>query len=155
MQKMRLAAAGHLSCFFILMSGNAQTVLAQPVLEVSLLSDNISSQKLSLDFSDNQARCTVMIAGKAGTRKITGTLKLYDETEAGTVNIWTASKEGSIYNVMKTAAVKSGHRYRLSFSGSVYDADNKEEKVSISTVKTNECNDAECRNGIGKGGSEL
>ncbi len=97
MQKMRLAAVGLLSGFFILMSGNVQTVLAQPVLEVSLLSDNISSQKLSLDFSGNQARCTVMIAGKAGTRKITGTLKLYDETEAGTVNIWTASKEGSIY----------------------------------------------------------
>ena len=43
MQKMRLAAAGLLSGFFILMSGNAQTVLAQPVLEVSLLSDSFGS----------------------------------------------------------------------------------------------------------------
>lgn len=136
MQKMRLAAAGLLSGLMVL-SGSVPSAAAQADSEISLVAENISDKRLTFEFNQNQANCTVFVNGKAGTAKITGTLKLYDETTNQTVQSWTESRNSRIFQLSKTAAVKSGHRYTLSFSGSVYDADNKEEKVSISTVKTN------------------
>jgi len=84
---------------------------------------------MELSFENNQASCAVSVFGKSGTEKITGTVKLYDDTSRKTVKSWSVSKEGSIASSSKTVSVTSGHSYTLSFSGYVYDEDGDAEYV--------------------------
>lgn len=94
--------------------------------------------RVNLRFSGTKANCTLTVTGKKGTTKISGTLKLYDSTSLKTVKSWSISKIGSAYSGTKTATVKKGHRYKLSFSGKVYADDSKYgESVSSSTSKKN------------------
>lgn len=73
-----------------------------------------------LNFSGTTANCQVVIQGKSGTTKISGLLKLYDNTAGKQVASWTVSESRSYYSGTKTATVKKGHSYKLSFSGKVY-----------------------------------
>lgn len=89
-----------------------------------------------LDFSGTRANCKVVIKGKSGTTKISGLIKLYDNTAGRQVTSWTVSESSSCYSRTKTATVKKGHSYTLSFSGKVYGKKNKAgESVSSSTSK--------------------
>lgn len=96
-----------------------------------------SNATVTLSFNDNTAICMLTVSGKSGTSKITGTLKLYDVTAGATAKKWTISKNGSIYSGSKTAVVTSGHKYRLKFTGKVYDAAGVAENVTAKVVKTN------------------
>ena len=91
-----------------------------------------------LNFKGRTANCKVAIQGKRGTTKISGLLKLYDNTAGRHVASWTVSKSSSCYSVTKSTAVKKGHSYRLSFSGKVYGKNNKSgEFISSSISKKN------------------
>ncbi len=92
----------------------------------------------NLGFSGTTANCSLTVNGKKGTSSISGLLKLYDITSKKTVSSWSISTTGSVYRGTKTATVKKGHSYKLSFSGKVYGKDNKNgESVSSSTRKKN------------------
>ena len=94
--------------------------------------------QLRLAFSGKTARCHAFIRGKSGTTKISGLLKLYDNTAGRHVASWTVSKSGSCYSVTKSAAVIKGHSYKLSFSGKVYGKNCKSgESISSSISKKN------------------
>lgn len=89
-----------------------------------------------LNFNGTRANCKTVIKGKSGTTKISGLIKLYDNTAGRQVTSWTVSESGSCYSGTKTATVKKGHSYTLSFSGKVYGKKNKAgESVSSSTSK--------------------
>lgn len=91
-----------------------------------------------LYFNGRRANCKVAIQGKRGTTKISGLLKLYDNTAGRQVASWTVSKSGSCYSVTKSASVKKGHSYKLSFSGKVYGKNSKSgEFISSSVSKKN------------------
>ena len=91
-----------------------------------------------LNFKGRTANCKVAIQGKRGTTKISGLLKLYDNTAGRHVASWTVSKSGSCYSVTKSAAVIKGHSYKLSFSGKVYGKNCKSgESISSSISKKN------------------
>lgn len=91
-----------------------------------------------LRFSGTTANCTLTVSGKKDTSSISGTLKLYDITSRKTVSSWSISTTGSVYRGTKTATVKKGHSYKLSFSGKVYEKNSKAgETISSSTRKKN------------------
>lgn len=105
--------------------------------EVSLCYVNTSACTVRLSYDNNVAKCTLTVTGKSGTSSISGKLKLYDVTASKTVKTWTISKSGSLYSGSKTTTVTAGHKYRLSFSGKVYDKNSIAESVSAKVTKTN------------------
>lgn len=113
------------------------TVPAQTNSGISVLSDNVTEKTLTFWFKDNQANCNVVVRGKSGTIKISGTIKLYDETAEKNVQSWTDTKNGRLFSLSGVTSVKSGHTYKLSFSGTVYGANGEEEKINVSTTKSN------------------
>ena len=130
-------------CMCLIMLG-AVLCFSQPNLVqaqgnmVSIMSVQGSSCYTKLYFNRNIANCTLSVTGKKGTSSISGTLKLYDSTTGKTVQSWSISKSGSVYSGTKTATVKKGHSYQLSFSGKVYGKYAKYgESVSASTSKKN------------------
>lgn len=91
-----------------------------------------------LNLSGTKANCKVVIKGINGTTKISGLLKLYDNTAGRQVASWAVSESKSYYSGTKTATVKKGHSYKLSFSGKVYGKNNKSgESISSSISKKN------------------
>ncbi len=90
-----------------------------------------------LQFSNNTAQCGVCVYAKAGTSKITGTIRLYDNTTNMYVGNWNVNKKGAAYIGSNSVAVKSGHQYTLSFTGAVYDTNGFGERISSSTTKVN------------------
>lgn len=86
-----------------------------------------------LNLSGTKANCKVVIKGIDGTTKISGLLKLYDNTAGRQVASWAISESKAYYSGTKTATVKKGHSYKLSFSGKVYGKNNKSgESISSS-----------------------
>lgn len=86
-----------------------------------------------LNFNSRTANCKVVIKGINGTTKISGLLKLYDNTAGRQVASWAISESKAYYSGTKTAAVKKGHSYKLSFSGKMYGKNNKSgESISSS-----------------------
>jgi len=121
----------------VFMLSNTCTVPAQTNSEISVLSDNVTERTLTLWFKENHANCNIVVRGKTGTSKITGTMKLYDETVKQNVQLWTDTKSGRLFTLNGTASAKSGHTYKLSFSGTVYGANGAEETINVSTTKSN------------------
>lgn len=105
--------------------------------EVSLYYVNASSCMVRLSYNNNTAKCTVSVTGKSGTSSISGTLALYDVTDGKSVKKWTISKNGSLYSSSKSKKVTVGHKYRLKFTGNVYDKNNVAESVTASVTKKN------------------
>lgn len=98
---------------------------------------NTSSCSISMAINGVMANCLLNVKGKDGTTKISGTLKLYDVTDKKSIKRWPISINGTYYSGLKTATVKSGHKYKLSFSGKVYDSKNKGESISATKTKQN------------------
>lgn len=96
--------------------------------EVSLYYVNASSCMVRLSYNNNTAKCTVSVTGKSGTSSISGTLELYDVTDGKSIKKWTISKTGSLYSSSKSKKVTVGHKYRLKFTGNVYDKNNVAEE---------------------------
>lgn len=91
-----------------------------------------------LDLSGTTANCQVIVKGISGTTKISGLIKLYDNTAGKQVTSWTVSTSKSYYSETKTATVTKGHSYTLSFSGKVYGSNSPSgESVSTSTSGKN------------------
>ncbi len=138
-------AAGVLSAAIMLCCMQSNLVQAETNLEYAgeMQMESISPMYVQgsrcqvwLDFSGTRANCKVVIKGKSGTTKISGLIKLYDNTAGRQVTSWTVSESGSCYSRTKTATVKKGHSYTLSFSGKVYGKKNKAgESVASSTSK--------------------
>lgn len=97
-----------------------------------------STCRTYLSLNGRTANCKVAIQGKRGTIKISGLLKLYDNTAGKQVTSWAVSESSSCYSGTQTATVKKGHSYKLSFSGKVYGKNNKSgESISSSTSGKN------------------
>lgn len=94
--------------------------------------DNARTVETHLFISGSTAKSELIIDGKPGTSKITGTLKLVDNTTGTTVDEWAISVNGSNCSTMKRSTVTAGHKFTLSFSGYVYDANGRGEYVSAS-----------------------
>lgn len=124
-------------CSLVMACGCFQSVYAQADTGISVLSENSSDGNVVLTFSQNKAKCSVLITGKSGTSKISGTLKLYDEAAKKTTQAWSVSKNGDVYSESFTVTVLSGHKYTLSFKGTVYNASHVGESITRSTTKTN------------------
>lgn len=115
------------------------------VEEVEMQTENVSPMyvqssicRTRLNFSGTKASCKVVIKGINGTTKISGLLKLYDNTAGRQVASWAISESKSYYSGTKTATVKKGHSYKLSFSGKVYGKNDKSgESISSSTSGKN------------------
>lgn len=90
-----------------------------------------------LTVNNNQANCSVMVMGKSETARISGTIKLYDDTARETVKTWSISTANTYYTFNKNVAVTSGHTYTLSFSGYLYNGDGDSEYVYGSDSATN------------------
>ncbi len=89
--------------------------------------------QMRLDFNGRTAKCQVFVRGIDGTTKISGLMKLYDNTAGRQVASWAISESKAYYSGTKTATVKKGHSYKLSFSGKVYGKNNKSgESISSS-----------------------
>lgn len=98
---------------------------------------NTSACTVRLSYNNNVVKCTLTVTGKSGTSSISGKLKLYDVTDKKTIKNWTISKTGSLYTGSKSATVTAGHKYRLRFTGEVYDKNNVAESVSATVTKKN------------------
>lgn len=105
--------------------------------EASLYYVNTSNCIVRLSYDNNTAKCTLSVTGKSGTSRISGTLELYDLTDGKSVKKWTISKIDSLYSGSKSKKVTAGHRYRLKFTGKVYNKNNVAESVSASVTKKN------------------
>jgi len=91
-----------------------------------------------LNFNGKKANCVLLVTGQKDSTSISGTLKLYDNTAKKNVANWSIFKKGFSYNGTKTATVKKGHSYTLSFSGKVYGKRSKTgESISASSSKKN------------------
>ncbi len=99
--------------------------------------DNTNMLQVGLNFSDNEAACTLYISGKSGTSRITGSLSLKDDTTGKRIGFWSFDTKNSYYTTTKYKDVVSGHTYTLSFGGYVYNASNVKEYVDISLSKEN------------------
>lgn len=97
--------------------------------------DNADKVSAELTVSGTSATSTLRIEGKSGTSKITGTLKLVDNTTGTNVGVWAISVNGASCYETKRSTVTAGHKFTLSFSGYVYDANGRGEYVSASDSK--------------------
>lgn len=95
--------------------------------------DNADRVETYLLVSGSTAKSELIVKGKAGTSRITGTLKLVDTTAGTTVDEWAISVNGENCSVVKRSTVTAGHKFTLSFSGYVYDANGRGEYVSASS----------------------
>jgi len=93
--------------------------------------------KVSLTFDKNVAKCVVTVLGEKGTTKISGTVQLYDETAKKSVKTWSISSSSAVCTLSKDVSVKSGHKYTLSCTAKVYDANNSSKAADGSATKTN------------------
>lgn len=98
---------------------------------------NSSEATVTLQCAGSTATCMITIKGKTGTSKISGTMKLYDETGKKSVASWAVRNSSSTYVGSKKATIQTGHKYTLSFSGTVYDANAKGEHLEASITKKN------------------
>lgn len=96
-----------------------------------------TSTSTTLQISANNASCIVKVIAKSGTSKITGTIRLYDDTTRMYVATWDVNQAGTYYISSHSAAVKSGHQYTLSFTGTVYDSKGVGERIAASVTKNN------------------
>lgn len=94
--------------------------------------DNARAVETHLFISGSTAKSELLIDGKPGTSKIAGTLKLVDNTTGTTVGEWTISVNGASCSETKRSTITAGHKFTLSFSGYVYDANGRGEYVSAS-----------------------
>lgn len=97
--------------------------------------DNAKTVETRLTILGSTAKSELIIDGKAGTSKITGTLKLVDNTTGTNVGKWDISVNGTNCSEEKRSTVTAGHKFTLSFSGYVYDANGRGEYVSASASK--------------------
>lgn len=97
--------------------------------------DNAKTVDVQLTISGTTAKSTLNIEGNSGTSKITGTLKLVDNTTGTNVGVWAISVNGASCYEKKSSTVTAGHKFTLSFSGYVYDANGRGEYVSASDSK--------------------
>lgn len=105
--------------------------------EVSPRYVSTTKVNVSLQISNNTVTCNSYVYAENGTSKITGTIRLYDDTTRAYVASWNVDQAGSYYSSSHTVAVKSGHQYTLSFTGTVFDAGGTGERVAASTTKNN------------------
>lgn len=126
------------ACFLIMIlfiyAARCMTVEASDCMPMYL---NTSKCYVLLSFNNNKATCVLAITGKEDTVSISGKLKLYDVTSRKAVKTWSVSKSGASYSGNKTAVVKSGHVYRLKFTGNVFDSAGQAESISAKVKKTN------------------
>ena len=92
--------------------------------------------RVAMSFNGNIANCATIFMPVYNSTKISGTLTLYDLTSNRAVGTWSVVKTG-ICNEVRTSIVEKGHKYRLSFSGTVTDKNNSSEKISCQTIKQN------------------
>ena len=120
-------------CFMITLT--QMNVSASSINPRYTIADAIST---TLSISNNQANCSVFVMGKSETARISGTIKLYDDTARETVKTWSISTANTYYTFNKNVAVTSGHTYTLSFSGYLYNGDGDSEYVYGSDSATNQ-----------------
>ena len=63
-------------------------VICSYAADISLLYDNTYTVSVSLEFLGEQALCKAVVVGANDTKKITGTLRLYDNTSGEMVQAW-------------------------------------------------------------------
>lgn len=97
--------------------------------------NNAKIVDVQLMISGSTAKSTLTVEGNPGTSKITGTLKLVDNTTGTNVGKWDVSVNGTNCSEEKRSTVTAGHKFTLSFSGYVYDANGRGEYVSASDSK--------------------
>lgn len=97
--------------------------------------NNAGTVRTYLTVSGSAARSELRIIGVNGVSKITGTLKLVDNTAGTNVGEWSISVKGASCYESKSSTVTAGHKFTLSFSGYVYDANGRGEYVSASDSK--------------------
>lgn len=97
--------------------------------------DKAEKVSTELTIFGETATSTLRVVGKPGTSQITGTLKLVDNTTGTTVDKWSISKSSTTCTEVKSSTVTAGHKFTLSFSGYVYDANGRGEYVSASDSK--------------------
>ena len=119
-------------CFMLTL--NQMSVSASGIMPRYEIADVI---RTTLSISNNQANCTVYVVGGSETARISGTIKLYDDTARETVKTWSISTANTYYTFNKNVAVTSGHTYTLSFSGYLYNGDGDSEYVYGSDSATN------------------
>ena len=105
--------------------------------EVSPRYVNTTKVSVGLQISNNTANCNTSVWAENGVSKITGTIRLYNDTTRMYVATWDVNQAGSYYISSHSAAVKSGYQYTLSFIGTVYDANGVGERVGASVTKNN------------------
>lgn len=105
--------------------------------EISPYAELTAKTQLFLYFQSNVAKCQVTVSCKSGQTGIFGAVALYDETDHTTVDSWGISSGSAHYNGTKEIPVKSGHKYTLTFNGTVGTAGGDRESVSGSVTKRN------------------
>lgn len=105
--------------------------------EITPYAEQTSRVQLTLNFHSNTASCHVNVICKPGQTGIFGAAALYDETDKETVASWGISSDSARYTGTKEISVKSGHKYTLSFNGTVGTASGKREHVSGTVTKKN------------------
>ena len=99
--------------------------------------DETDEASARLSFSNNVANCTVIVFGRSGTAKITGTVWLHDNTTDDTVDSWKIDVNGDTCTESFSTEVVAGHSYTLYFAGTVYSEDGAGEAVHANVTKTN------------------
>lgn len=112
-------------------------VICAYAADISLLYDNTYTVSVSLEFLGEQALCKAVVVGANDTKKITGTLRLYDNTSGEMVQAWSNYEEDAYYSISRNASVVAGHSYTLTFSGYVYSNDGNAEKITNTVTKNN------------------
>lgn len=105
--------------------------------EVSVMSLYTNSLKLSITYTGNTARCTTIVSCRSDIKMIQGVITLKDNITNKNVASWNVKKNGSSYYGVKSASVKAGHEYKLTFTGTVYSTNGECEKVSNYVIRYN------------------
>ena len=85
----------------------------------------------------NTAKCVTVINCRNDVNKIKGVITLKDDTTNKNIASWTVNYNGSSYYGINSVSVKSGHRYTLSFSGTVHSTKGLSESVGNSVTRKN------------------
>ncbi|MDE7435619.1 MAG: hypothetical protein K2N01_07365 [Lachnospiraceae bacterium] len=136
MRKIKRLLAAALCCVCLLGMCQEAAMAASPEDEIMPCWDQTNVVTIDMVFNNNIATCILNIVPKSGVTLITGYLQLYDVTDDKLIRSWAIKGTGTLYNKEETYPVTRGHKYTLTYKGTVTGSQGTDE-IEVTKTGTN------------------
>ncbi|MDE7063772.1 MAG: hypothetical protein K2O73_11115 [Lachnospiraceae bacterium] len=136
MRKMKRLLAAALCCVCLLSMYQETMMAASPEDEIMPCWDQTNVVGIDMIFRNNVATCILSIVPKEGVTLITGYLQLYDVTDGKLIRSWAIKGTNTYYSKEETYPVTRGHKYTLTYKGTITGSKGTDE-IEVTKTGTN------------------